>query len=105
MNKQQLINLLQSEGFEPRAYSGRNMYGKLCVGFTCDYGKEIRSIVQLLFVAEAEGIFEEAVKVLAKTKTDSLGLSVIVYFPDVACTHEDFSEKNPVDDYEDEDDL
>lgn len=62
-------------------YSGRFMYGKTCLGFSSDDGifSAIGSIIASL--AEQPEQLREFAEMLADSRTDSLGLGQIVYFP------------------------
>lgn len=51
-------------------YSGRAMYGKTCVGITCEHCKTVECIEQA------------AIRGLSGAQFDSMGLDVIVYWPD-----------------------
>jgi hypothetical protein len=62
MNNEDLIEILYQEGLQPRAYSGRAMFGRFCVGVE----------------VEALGKHEYSRGWLH----DSLGLGFIVYWPD-----------------------
>ena len=79
------------------SYSGRGMYGKKCIGFTCD--NPIGFCMELaLFLARDE---EEdlAESMATRSTTDNMGRSTVVYFPGIQAAKEsDFSE-----DDEDED--
>ncbi len=62
-------------------YSGRFMYGKTCLGFSIDDGifAAIGNIIASL-AGQPEQLREFA-EMLADSRTDSLGLGQIVYFP------------------------
>jgi len=72
MRKLDKINEIAAEvgGTVRTSYSGRGMYGKTCVGIVCDNASEC------LEVAGAHGIRGGVV--------DSMGLSVIVYWPKIS---------------------
>lgn len=69
---QLLTDIAESMDFKVRPYSGRNMYGKYCMGIGVDNESEY---VELVHQAKSRGI-EGAV-------TDQLGLGLIVYWPDI----------------------
>lgn len=72
MTSQELIDLIRSStDHKPRSYSGRAMFGKRCVGFSC------RSLGDMAEAASAMGVNFKRLG----ARTDSLGLGVIVYFP------------------------
>jgi len=64
----QVANLFESK---VRTYSGRNMYGKECLGIDCNYGSEI----ELIEEAASQGI--------RGAKIDTMGKGMIVYWPDL----------------------
>lgn len=63
-------------------YSGRGMYGKLCVGIVC--GDILGTLVKLCdylnnFLEDGESLSDY----IGTPKTDSLGLDCILYFPNI----------------------
>ena len=64
---ERLIEKLEDAGFEPRAYSGRSMYGKECVA--------VSGRISEYEVGQAVG------KGFGKPLTDSMGLGIVVYWP------------------------
>lgn len=77
--------LLENAGFEPRSYSGRGMYGKQCLAVEAGSPFDILSAV--LEVVSWSDTPKEDADTLAKAfkcvRTDSLGLGVVVYFPNI----------------------
>lgn len=58
-------------------YSGRSMYGALCVGFVYDDLTDF--LAALVYIAQEN---DDLAETLARSAcTDSMGLSMIVYFP------------------------
>jgi hypothetical protein len=70
MKSADLIARIKDAGLQPRAYSGRTMYGKYCVG------------VSLRGLYEADGL------PLKGSRTDSLGMGIILYWPNVPAPEE-----------------
>lgn len=67
-------------GARVRRYSGRAMYGKQCVGVdTNTSGHDI--VAAAMLVAETDAEREDLADLFRDTKTDSMGLGVIVYWP------------------------
>jgi len=68
-------------------YSGWGMYGKTCVGFVIQAHELVAlgAAITRAFkdVDEREPEYGADVRMLARTRHDSMGLDVIVYFPDV----------------------
>ena len=75
-----LQELLEDNGVETRSYSGRCMYGRTCLGVDCDGLED-------LLIAVASGVNddnrEDVVYALRGLRSDSMGMGVIVYFPNV----------------------
>ena len=72
-DSQELIDALQDAGYEPRSYSGRNMYGARCVGVT---------------LANTGMMWEMGHKIArggewSAPRTDSMSLGIIAYWPDI----------------------
>jgi hypothetical protein len=86
-----LINIIEEAGYTAYSYSGRNMYGDSCVGFTVDGDTGIfRAIADLIdavdFSGTADPVFSDLYTltgILRTAATDSMGLSTVVYFPHV----------------------
>jgi hypothetical protein len=62
-------DVAQEVGGRARTYSGRGMYGKVCMGIVCD------SATTTIETAAEKG--------LKGALTDGMGLQVIVYWPSV----------------------
>lgn len=65
-------------------YSGRGMFGRTCVGITCD--EPMRAVMELtayLMEAMPEAGGYDLVDTLGTPKMDSMGCSSIVYFPNL----------------------
>lgn len=74
MNYEELTTALINEGLDPRAYSGRGMFGKECVGVSVDHPGEYT---------------------LPKGyRMDTLGLGYIVYWPSVKWEGDDDYEED-----------
>jgi hypothetical protein len=76
MNATELKRIIVSAGYEARSYSGRGMYGKECVGVTCD------NQADLLFDM-MDHASRTQIKQLKGCMTDSMGRSIIVYWPNI----------------------
>lgn len=65
-------------------YSGRSMYGALCVGFVYDdLGDFLSALVDI-----AIDDYDFASTLASRACTDSMGLSTIVYFPRLTVSQE-----------------
>jgi hypothetical protein len=66
-------------------YSGRGMYGAECIGWVVS---NINYVVPALIAAlTAVGIHIDPVDAADEARLDNMGLSYIVYFPNVRLTH------------------
>jgi hypothetical protein len=74
VDAQKLIDTLQNAGYGPRGYSGRGMFGKICVGVSLESESELWTMAQELI--DIDG--------LHAPHTDSLGRGIIAYWPRVA---------------------
>lgn len=70
----ELIGLLSLEGYEPRAYSGRGMFGKYCVGANIACEEDLWEIA----IAAKEADIP-----VKRPLTDSLGRGMIAYWPSI----------------------
>lgn len=73
---------------EPEVYSGRGMYGTVCVGVTVsrDFAFGVRIGAEVAKVFDAEDRAAVARFIMDGSRTDSNGLDVIVYWPDLPPT-------------------
>ena len=72
------------------SYSGRGMFGKECVGVSCDSASKFSADVAeyLLDNPDTEGA-HEVLQLLRKGRTDTLGKGQIFYFPSVPYVREE----------------
>lgn len=87
ISAKQLIECIEAGGHEARAYSGRGMFGKQCVGFTIE-GHPIAVGAGLMLEAAniSDDMANELLEAMESVASDALGLRTIVYFPSVAWT-------------------
>lgn len=79
-----------------RSYSGRGMYGKSCVAVIGNrrelqqlFGEVIVDLHENPSAAENKGIeFDEVVDLLLSPRQDSMGLDIVVYWPEFEWTPE-----------------
>lgn len=101
-----LIKHLKDAYFEPRSYSGRAMYGRRCVGVTVDSDK-VLSVGARLVAAVLDdsddpfAIAEEYAELMDKARSDSMGLDMIIYWPDVAWPADEDEDEEADDDEDD----
>jgi hypothetical protein len=88
--------LLVNNGYEPREYSGRGMFGKYCLGIVADDMSFIADIINDMIgqvTNNCYGLSEEEAKdivqlLFSEMRTDSMGLSTIYYWPCMAWCEE-----------------
>jgi hypothetical protein len=87
MTGERVRELFEDAQCEPRAYSGRAMYGEHCLAVTTDSPSEAVTVVLDVVQACAEnGTAEdvvELVNMLRGSRTDSMGRGAVVYWPDI----------------------
>lgn len=76
-----LIGVINEIGLNPYAYSGRGMYGEKCIGFTTD--REIKDCVAIALILEEGNKDMDVRRFFDYVKTDSMGRSTVVYFPEI----------------------
>ena len=77
----QLKNAIENSDYEARSYSGRGMYGRNCLGITCE--NPLSCILDILFNADSNTV-EDVIELLRKDcRQDNMGLDMIVYFPNI----------------------
>lgn len=83
MDAKKLVELAEYAGLDARSYSGRGMYGDECVAITCD--DPLDCILDLInaCVEMTNDVDEiaECIEDLRNPRTDSMGLSSVVYWP------------------------
>ena len=73
---ERFIETLESEGFEPRSYSGRGMYGKECVSVSGD-DVSVWNVARALWY-DRDG--DQQLNV-PEPRQDQLGLGIVLYWP------------------------
>lgn len=86
-----LIKVQQEEGldFEIRSYSGRFMYGEECLAITGDVVNMLQLGWLIKFHDHKDEVYFEH---LERTRTDSMGLGIVLYFPGIRYTDPDLDE-------------
>ena len=96
MEKNTLQKALEAQGYECRSYSGRFMYGKTCLAFVTD-----DSLLSIGFaLGKSKFVYDIDEYDLERMRQDSMGLSIVYYFPGVPYTEN----KNNFD-YDEEEDA
>lgn len=79
----QLLDWLRSCDREPHPYSGRFMFGRECIGVTCDSPGEV--LVDVIAEAMADGANQRHRRqALGHWRQDDMGLQKVIYWPDLA---------------------
>ncbi len=77
-----LYEVLEDCEFQPRAYSGRSMYGTYCLGVSCS--NPMSALVQICqAIASSDDHKFDLFEIIANPQSDNLGRDYILYFPDV----------------------
>ena len=84
---ERLRELFEDAQYTPHAYSGRGMYGEVCLAVTTDSVSESVTVILDVVQACAEnGTTEdvtELIDLLRGSRSDSMGRGVVVYWPDI----------------------
>lgn len=82
MSKSMLQRVLEDEGLEVMAYSGRGMFGDQCVAVSVQGG--LGELIAALLRADVDDDEREGLARCAEhIRTDTLGRGIVVYFPHV----------------------
>ncbi len=84
MNAIKLIEMINDNDGEltARSYSGRAMYGRQCVGVTCEnMFAAIAAITASVDWTDDEDLMRDWLEALAETCSDSMGRDAIIYWP------------------------
>lgn len=79
-----LMDSLHSCGYEPRSYSGRGMYGRKCLAVSDDCPTDVIVNVAVDMLENFDS--GEAIEVLESLRgacQDSLGMSMVIYWPNL----------------------
>jgi hypothetical protein len=116
MNFSDLQDIVEDAGFETQSYSGRGVYGKKCLSFNLESGENgfdaflsIAEAIQSYVESHDDGIeLEDITPLFMGAKSDSMGLGVVIYFPDIEWeeieNQNGDDELDSVDEFEDEED-
>jgi hypothetical protein len=78
MTSERLIEILEDAELSPESYSGRAMYGARCVSVS---GALVEAAVGAAAVLVAGDDAEDVAHLMSTTKSDSLGLGIVLYWP------------------------
>lgn len=98
MNAEELTEIIEEAGYETRKYSGRNMYGRECVGFEVEHGEQFKAIADIMYTyteihlnTDDEFLNElsKLAETLGRVKLDEMGRdNYILYFPQIKYAEE-----------------
>jgi hypothetical protein len=86
MTKTLLQEALESAGYDCQSYSGRGMYGSTCLGVTLDASGKLGVMISDLLDNLTEEQLDDLHQIsngFRRMAWDSMGLGMIVYFPEV----------------------
>jgi len=106
MNFSELQEIVEDAGFDAQPYSGRGMYGRKCLSFNLERDENefdaflsIAEAIQSYVESHDDGMeLEDITPYFMGAKSDSMGLGLVVYFPEIEWEDSD-------DDEEDEEEL
>lgn len=81
----QFIDAANDAGYSLRSYSGRGMYGDSCLGIVTE--NVVATVANVLFRIEPDNQCD-FLNVFESARTDSMGMSDIIYFPTLKVTPE-----------------
>ena len=84
---EQVISAIENAGYEARSYSGRGMYGKTCLGVTLGPGQSVLEFAFDVLQETRPEEVSEVIDILRRPRQDSMGLGMILYWPDVPWPH------------------
>lgn len=83
---QQVFELMEAE---PRAYSGRAMYGQRCLAIVTDinvgevFGRVLETMTEQKIIHEDPHQCNVIAEAFRGMRTDSMGRDIVIYFPDI----------------------
>jgi hypothetical protein len=89
-----IVDTFENAGYDPGSYSGRGMYGARCLSVTCDNPcKTLLDVVEQFDVARSEeDSVSEFIYTLGTPRADCMGMSQVLYFPDIVWQDEALDE-------------
>ncbi len=111
MNFSELQEIVEDAGFETQSYSGRGMHGRKCLSFNLESGENefdaflsIAESIQSYVESHDDGLeLEDITSYFMGAKSDSMGLGVVIYFPEINWEDSEDQEEDE-EDFDDEDD-
>ncbi len=90
MTDERIRELFGDAQYETRSYSGRCMYGEHCLAVTTDSASEAATVILDVVQACAEnGTVEDVLELVSRlrgSRTDSMGRSMVMYWPEIKMT-------------------
>ena len=82
---------IEDVGYQTRSYSGRGMYGKSCLGFeTTRYQNSIQAVAEIIgnladtCMYDDDLELQDFIEMFSDVQSDSMGLGMIIYFPEIS---------------------
>ncbi len=91
--------ILEDAGLETRSYSGRGMFGDKCLGIVTD---DVGDVFEAVINGVDDDNRDEVARAMRGLRTDSMGLSTIVYFRNTAWVDVEELDREAMEDDEDE---
>ena len=91
-------DIVSDAGYELESYSGRGMYGAYCASIRMNVDEapyQIMARITEIFIGRIdyetgdECEINDWLKLMAQTRTDSLGLGIVLYWTNMAWDHSD----------------
>lgn len=109
MNFSELQEIVEDAGFDVRSYSGRGMYGKKCLSFNLEQEEnefdamlKLSESIQSYVEHSDDGLeFEDVTQYFMGAKSDSMGLGMVIYFPNIEW--EEIEDQDEDEDFDEED--
>jgi hypothetical protein len=89
MEFKELCELIEAAGYSVRSYSGRSMYGKICLGIDTKHADIVPIVLNIIseYIGQCNGRAgridkaQDLCELLMDPRSDSMGKGYIVYFP------------------------
>lgn len=80
-----IFTAIEDAGYEPREYSGRGMYGRQCLGVTCERPAGFMVALFATMCENADDVDEirEVAEALQDPSEDAMGRDAIIYWPSI----------------------
>ncbi len=89
-----LVDTIEDAGFEARAYSGRSMYGRWCLGVNCEEPMSCLMTIVSSFCENADDVdaVRDLVDALSDPSSDAMGRGGVLYWSSIPWLGDDEDE-------------